>query len=371
MEQTFLNSCRLKEGQYLIGDFIGQGAYGIVYHCTLNQCHITMKQLKPFQSEDDVRTFQSEIKILATLNHPGCLRLIGFELPNITIEKGVKIYPEASHTEKGDELPKEWGARIFTPYFPKNTMSNFLMNYVNGAKKSLKYFNTILMISFYGIIRSLKYLHSKSIAHFDIKPENVLFNSFGYPVLADFGLSVYSANETVTGIRGSLLFMAPEVLLAAENGKPLIGEEQLKADIYSYGMLLYECFNLNPTYSSHDDLLLIPGYTSSYHFPIVTNENFKDCRRNGYLPEKIDEIPDGLWDEVIVRCLDKDPNKRLTADQITEIFENQLDEIALDDLDFILFEQYQSYIETEEAKIKIPRRRWHLYHPEQDKKYKQ
>ena len=73
-------------------------------------------------------------------------------------------------------------------------------------------------------------------------------------------------------------------------------------------------------------------------------------KKNAFIPEKLDNIPDGLWERIILPCLNKDPQNRPTAEEITQIFEDDLDNL-IDDIDFNLFEQYQEYIETEEAKI--------------------
>ena len=338
MEQSFLNSCKIKDGQYTVGEKIGEGGFGTVYHCFLNQCHITVKILKTFENEKAVQIFENEITILATLNHPCCLRLTGFELPT---------QPNSG-----------WGAKIFTPYLSNGTLSDFLFKYIpklNERSEVIKFYQTLLKI-FYGVIRGLNYLHDQKLIHFDIKPDNVLLNSFDYPVITDFGLSIYAPKGNTNGGRGTLLFMAPEIVQG-------IDKPTSKVDIYSYGMLIYECFNINPLYTEPKDICNIPYYPE-YPFEEF---NIMSVKLEGYLPEKLDCIPEGLWNKIIVPCLNPNPEKRVSAKDIIQIFENdeELESLGFPCFDISSFDQYRKYIQNEEMKIKIPRRRWHLYHPEQ------
>lgn len=94
--------------------------------------------------------------------------------------------------------------------------------------------------------RGLDYAHGKGVVHRDLKPENVLLadrGSGGYLAkICDFGLAdiLYSDRSFVnlTGSRismGTVNYMAPEQRQDA-------GRVDQRADVYSFGVLLYEMF---------------------------------------------------------------------------------------------------------------------------------
>ena len=60
-----------------------------------------------------------------------------------------------------------------------------------------------------GIINALDFLHQRNIAHRDVKPENIVLDRYGYPVLIDFGCARSILKQSMT-ICGTPLYVAPE-----------------------------------------------------------------------------------------------------------------------------------------------------------------
>ena len=105
---------------------------------------------------------------------------------------------------------------------------------------------------FAGIARGLAYMHSRGVAHNDLKAANVLLDERGNPMLADFGLikSIRAAlpgtfaammaargvGPQGVGLLGSLEWTAPENFF--EENNPDYG--QPPADVYSLGMVGFE-----------------------------------------------------------------------------------------------------------------------------------
>jgi hypothetical protein len=88
-------------------------------------------------------------------------------------------------------------------------------------------------------VRALAFAHEKGVVHRDIKPANILISSKGEVKLTDFGIAhnqdVDTDGLTKEGMTlGTPSYMAPEQFRDA-------GSVDARADIYSAGVLLYEC----------------------------------------------------------------------------------------------------------------------------------
>ncbi len=84
------------------------------------------------------------------------------------------------------------------------------------------------------ICDALVHIHNLSIAHRDVKPDNVVVDWRGTPRLTDFGLATEQTLSSVRGAVGTESFCAPEVL-----------EEDhycgFKADVWSLGVTYLSC----------------------------------------------------------------------------------------------------------------------------------
>jgi hypothetical protein len=83
--------------------------------------------------------------------------------------------------------------------------------------------------------RTLEQLHAAGVIVKDIKPENVLMDEFGQPVLADFGISevvTRTMRITPTSVQGTYNYMAPELF-----GRGGFGAE---VDVWSLACVVVE-----------------------------------------------------------------------------------------------------------------------------------
>lgn len=63
------------------------------------------------------------------------------------------------------------------------------------------------------ILRGLEYLHCvKEIVHRDIKPENILIHEDSTLKISDFGESKFLQRGNAQTMKGTVLYMAPEIL---------------------------------------------------------------------------------------------------------------------------------------------------------------
>jgi len=81
-----------------------------------------------------------------------------------------------------------------------------------------------------GILEGLAYMHRHHVIHRDIKPQNVLLNERGYPVLIDFGFAKYVPDKTYT-FCGSPIFTAPEIIRFQGHGRA--------SDNWAWAVLVY------------------------------------------------------------------------------------------------------------------------------------
>ncbi|MEV3936263.1 protein kinase [Glycomyces sp. NPDC049804] len=136
---------------------------------------------------------------------------------------------------------------------------------------------------------ALDVAHQAHIIHRDIKPGNMLVGSDGTVKIVDFGIAAAKggAGLTETGtVMGTLAYASPEQLQGAQ----LTGA----TDLYSLGIVGYECLAGRPPFAGNEPTAAIAGHLTG---------------QPGPLPP---DVP-GPVAQIIMRCLAKDPRQRFAS----------------------------------------------------------
>ena len=139
------------------------------------------------------------------------------------------------------------------------------------------------------VILGLGHLHTKNYIYRDLKLENILLDERGYAKLTDFGLAKFiNKEDKALTFCGTPEYLAPEVILGKGHNRP--------ADWWSLGILIYEMMHgLPPFYSNN--------------ITVMYKRIIKDVVRWKSNVDISNESKD-----IIVKLLNKNPNKRLGSE---------------------------------------------------------
>ena len=190
-----------------LGGVIGHGGQAVVRKAEYQGQVVAAKAIIDF-SPENFSAFVKESKILACINHPNIVHMIGLLL-------------------KEDYL-----------YLVTEMMDCDLTSILSQLNDSMKIQITVDVAS------AMAYLHTfqPPVLHRDLKPSNVLVARDGRVKLTDFGVSRLMAETQgkMTRDAGTLLYMAPEVWSGHEDLEYGTG-----SDVYSYGLLVIEVWTGN------------------------------------------------------------------------------------------------------------------------------
>lgn len=199
-------------GAYLIVDEIGRGGMGAVYRARRADEQfekiVAIKVLEPGrQTRQSLQHFESERKVLASLDHPNITRLL---------DSGVTA----------DGIPF-----IVMEFVAGTRLEEYVREQLLSLPAKLRLFQSICA--------AVQFAHQHLIVHRDIKSENILVTADGTPKLLDFGIAKILA-EAGLSPSGQTAHWQPMTLDSA-SPEQLRGEVVTTAtDVYSLGILLYK-----------------------------------------------------------------------------------------------------------------------------------
>ena len=152
-----------------------------------------------------------------------------------------KIIPNALNEKCASKILDNPFLIHYTKTLKNSNWCFFIEEYINGITLSeylniCKTFNSILFCKFQSacFMLMLEALKSLGLVHRNIKPENIILDKNGYPILIGFSFCKRIKDGKTTTIIGSPHFMAPEIL----KGKGY----SYSCDYWSVGICIYYLF---------------------------------------------------------------------------------------------------------------------------------
>lgn len=255
-----------KLGKYEIIEWLGGGRFGDVFlaHDTILETQFALKISR--MRKEEIVMLKDEAKLLASLNHPNIVRFYNID---IIENKFVLVMEYIKGRTLRDDI-KESGIEI--------------NEFLNIAQQ---------------ILDAINYAHKIGVLHRDLKPENILITDDGVVKITDFGLARFIKTGSIAAsTAGTPIYMAPEVWS---------GKFSEKSDIWSIGVIFYELLTgIPPFLDDNLDGLKKKIEKSKLLIPSI-------IRRN--LPPYLEDM--------IIKCLNINPQLRLDAATIIKILKKQ------------------------------------------------
>lgn len=233
-------------GSGVVTALLSRGGTALVYEIWNQHLEVkrAVKLLDPEHLDESLERFETEIKISAKLHHPNIVEIFNVGVWN--------------------ELP----------YIEMERVDGFTLEELLGKRGAFP----VEVCTSLGIMvgKALNYAHNhdymvfgkeyRGIIHRDLKPANIMVDrSTGVAKLMDFGIAkpVNASGRTMEGmVMGTMAYLAPEQLQG--------GEVDPRADIYSFGSVLYELLTGRKTFPEENLAKLVTDKLSSKFPDIAT-----------------------------------------------------------------------------------------------------
>ncbi|KAJ3293462.1 hypothetical protein HK104_004433 [Borealophlyctis nickersoniae] len=257
-------------------EHIGTGSYGEVFKArSLSTQDLMAIKIIKLEAGEELDEVLNEVNFLSECSHRNVVSYIGCYMKKGTVKGQKHVWIVMEFCGGGS---------------------------VEAAYKGLR--GPLLETEISAIIREsllgLSFLHSCSKIHRDIKCGNILMTETGEIKIADFGVSTqltrtFSKRHTFIG---TPYWMAPEVITSEQQGTAY----DYKADIWSLGITAMEMAECSPPMFDMHPMRVL------FMIPKLDPPTLKDKAK--WSP---------TFQDFLRVCLEKDPDKRPTADELLQV----------------------------------------------------
>jgi serine/threonine-protein kinase len=221
--------------RYEIKDILGQGGMGVVYRAydPNRKGFVALKTMRDAADPGALELFNQEWRTLANLSHP-----------NI-----VTVLNSGAFEDEGQQKPF-----FVMPLLPGKTLDKLIKD--SGHLLTVERVVEILVQT----CRGLQAAHASGLVHRDLKPSNLFVLSDDSVMIIDFGMvHLNDAAKSVTGIKGTLHYMAPEQLE--------MKEVTAATDVFALGVVGYEALTGRKPFERPNDRAIVEAIRHEFAPP--------------------------------------------------------------------------------------------------------
>lgn len=258
-----------KLGRYTVEGRIGQGGMGAVYRVSHPDGGFYAAKVIYFEDTEalELQRFRREFRVLTQLQHPALLRAFDYG------EEPQTAYCISELLE---------GQTLDCYVRPEGLSWSAIWPWVRA------------------ILEGLSCAHKAGVVHRDLKPANIMISKQGVKIL-DFGLARQAklTAVTLTGqAYGTPTYMAPEQVTASGS------EVDMRTDLYSFGVILYELLSGSPPFTGEDVQEVITQHITQPPAALST---------------RVADLPEGLAGVVQTLLAKKPVNRYPSAERVLQV----------------------------------------------------
>lgn len=323
--QQLANGTLLQGGKYRIEEKIGQGGFGITYRA----CQPLMLGRKVCIKEFCLKQHFSRESTTSAITYP-----------NDTARKDAEMFQQ-KFIKEAQTLYSMRHPNIMEIYdiFEENNTAYYVMEYIEGEslKDMLEHRGCIPEAEAIGYIHkvaeALKYIHSRNINHFDVKPANILVRSSDKEViLIDFGTAKHYDSTTGNATTMTSGLLSPGYAPIEQYQQGGVSAFTPETDIYALGATLYKLLTGNtppePTEIISNGLPELPLTVSKATKDLVKwAMQLNKANRPHTCDEFLDSLPSELPDVTIIVSEESDADRGVEDESTMFIDSSETSEI--------------------------------------------